>query len=117
MRGAKVSPRTYRFCSIQFRNPSTTRIISSFSVQPEKRTVLFFKAANGAGAVTPVFSVSCSSSTVPGASVCSPNARRTLSQNLNGLAVDSTTVGVLSPVSLRYCSRTEYATAVWGSIR
>ena len=65
------------------------------------RTALFFNAARGAGAGTPVFAGSCSSNTVPGASVSSPSARRTLSQNLKGLAVDSTAVAVVSPVSFR----------------
>ena len=52
-----------------------------------------------------------------GASVSTPRARRTLSQNLYGLAVETTTAGVPSPLRARYSRRTREATAVCVSIR
>ena len=82
-----------------------------------KRTALPARFASGAGALVPVARSRRPMSSVPGASVSTPRARRTLSQNLYGLAVETTTAGVPSPLRARYSRRTREATAVCVSIR
>jgi hypothetical protein len=81
----------------QLRMLSTTWVIFSFSVFCVNRTSLPAKEANGLGAAFPVTSVSCCKISVPGFCSVTPSAVNTLSQNLKGLAVDTTIAGVWSP--------------------
>ena len=57
--------------------------------------------AKGCGAAFPVTWVSCSRMAVPCRCSVTPSALRTLSQNLNGLAVEAISVTVSSAVAAR----------------
>lgn len=104
--------------SVYFISPLEMKdFISAGSMQPVKRSAMSLRPARREGIVRPDMSASLSirSNSLP--EVSSPRAFKTLRENLKGLAVETMTAGVRSPVLRLYASYTAMATAVWGSAR
>ena len=84
-----------------FRKSAIVFFISCLSTTSSKRFSRLSRPSSGFGIAVFVTSESFSISSVPEALLPCPSASRTLSQNLYGLAVDTTTAGETQPVSLR----------------
>ena len=78
-----------------FRNASTTARMSAFSVTPSKRTGRLSSPLRGAGVGIAQKSDRARSGSSPAPA---PRAAQTSAANLKGLAVETTTAGVSSPV-------------------